>query len=105
MIEEEIMRSINVRKRSISACLCLCSLLAPLVCVMFSCVEFFNCVNFLNRDEFFNALILLPNIWPTVNFELILLPNIWPTVNFELILLPNIWPTVNFELILRLILS
>jgi len=32
-------------------CLCLCSLLAPLVCVIFSCVKIY-----LNHDEFFNVL-------------------------------------------------
>jgi len=40
-----ITRSFNAEKRSIEECLC--SLLAPLVCVIFSCVKILNGINIL----------------------------------------------------------
>ena len=48
VIEELLIRSFNVEKRSISECLR--SLLALLVRVIFSCVKIFKDVNFFNRD-------------------------------------------------------
>jgi len=47
----QVIRSFNVKKHSISECLR--SLLAPLICVIFSCIKKcknFNFVNFFNRD-------------------------------------------------------
>ena len=48
VIEELLIRSFNVEKRSISECLR--SPLALLVRVIFSCVKIFKDVNFFNRD-------------------------------------------------------
>jgi len=44
MIEEQIICSFNVEKRSISECLC--SLLAPLVLIFFSCVKIFDSIDY-----------------------------------------------------------
>ena len=44
---------VNTEKRSISECMC--SLLAPLVCVIFFCVEIFNVVNFYRSTRMHSA--------------------------------------------------
>ena len=55
--QKVIMHSFNVKKRSISECLC--SLLALLVCVIFSCIKIFNSLLSLIA----NCYVTLP-IWP-----------------------------------------
>ena len=48
VIEQLIICSFSAEKRSISECLC--SLMALLVCVIFSCVKIFNNALIFNRD-------------------------------------------------------